>query len=153
MDQELDWLALTLTPGVGARTFHRLIQLFGSPARVLSAPRRQLEKVPGLRVSTIEAIKSLSLNKIAENEMARLRKLGFAIIRWGTEEYPNFLANIPDPPPFLYIKGTIKPEDEQAVAVVGSRHASTYGLNVCKKLCRDLAWQGWTVVSGMASCI
>jgi DNA processing protein len=42
------------------------------------------------------------------------------------------------------------PEDERAVAVVGSRQASTYGLNVCKKICQELAWQGWTVVSGMA---
>jgi len=48
------------------------------------------------------------------------------------------------------VKGTLLQEDERSVAVVGSRQASAYGLNVCKKLCRELAWQGWTVVSGMA---
>ncbi len=150
METEFGWLALTLAPGVGARTFHRLIQRFGSPDRVFTAPRSQLEQVPGLRVSTIDAIRSLHLDKAAKKEMARLRELGIHIIRWGTGEYPSFLANISDPPPLLFVKGTLVQEDERAVAVVGSRNASVYGLNVCKKLCRDLAWHGWTVVSGMA---
>jgi DNA processing protein len=150
MDTELGWLALTLVPGVGARTFHRLIHRFGSPARVFTAPRRHLEQIPGLKGDIIEAIRSPSLEKAAGKEMARLRELGIRIIRWGRKEYPNFLANIADPPPLLYIKGAFVQEDERAVAVVGSRNASAYGLNVCKRLCRDLAWQGWTVVSGMA---
>jgi DNA processing protein len=150
MGLERDWLALTLVPGVGARTFHRLIQRFGSPERVFAAPRRQLEQLPGLKGSTIDAIRSFPLDKGAKREMARLRQLGIHLVRWGTEEYPAFLANISDPPPLLYIKGTLVQEDERAVAVVGSRHASAYGLNVCERLCRDLAWQGWTVVSGMA---
>ena len=150
MDTELDWLALTLVPGVGARTFHRLIQRFGSPEQVFAASRLHLEQVPGLKKRSIDAIRSLHPDKAAREEMARLRKLGIRIIRWGTEEYPSFLANISDPPPLLYLKGTLLPEDGRAVAVVGSRHASAYGLQVCKKLCRDLAWQGWTVVSGMA---
>ena len=150
MDTELGWLALTLVPGVGARTFYRLIQRFGSPERIFAAPRSHLEQVPGLKGGTIDAIRSFPPDKAAKREMARLGELGIRIIRWGTEEYPTFLANISDPPPLLYMKGTLAPEDERAVAVVGSRQASAYGLSVCKKLCRDLAWQGWTIVSGMA---
>lgn len=150
METELDWLALTLIPGVGARTFHRLIQRFGSPDQVFAARRQHLEKVPGLKEASIKAIRSLPFKETAHREMARLRDLGIRIIRWGTGDYPHFLANISDPPPILYVKGTLSQVDEQAVAVVGSRQASTYGLTACKKLCRELAWRGWTVVSGMA---
>lgn len=150
MNTELGWLALTLVPGVGVRTFHRLIQRFGSPDRVFTARRSHLEQVPGLQKGSIEAIRSLEVRKTAEREMTRLRSLGIHLIQWDTEEYPAYLANISDPPPLLYLKGTLSQEDERAVAVVGSRQASPYGLSACKKLCRELAWQGWTVVSGMA---
>ncbi len=150
MNTELGWLALTLVPGVGARTFHRLIQRFGSPDRVFTARRSHLEQVPGLQKGSIEVIRSLEARKTAEREMTRLRSHGIHLIQWGTEEYPAYLANISDPPPLLYVKGTLLQEDERAVAVVGSRQASPYGLSACKKLCKELAWQGWTVVSGMA---
>ena len=150
MDADLGWLALTLVPGIGARTFHRLIQRFGSPDRVFTARRSHLEQVPGLKKGSIDAIGSRALIETAEKEMLRLRSLGIRMIQWGTEEYPPFLSNIADPPPLFYVKGKLLQEDERSVAVVGSRQASAYGLNVCKKLCRELAWQGWTVVSGMA---
>jgi DNA processing protein len=150
MDMELGWLALTMVPGVGARTFHRLIQRFDNPERVFAAGRQHLEQVPGLKKASIDAIRSFSLEETAKREMARLHSLGIRLIPWGTEEYPSFLTEIADPPPLLYLQGTLSQEDERAVAVVGSRQASVYGLNVCRKLCRELAWQGWTVVSGMA---
>ena len=150
MDTEHGWLALSLVPGVGARTFHRLIQRFGSPEQVFTAPRDHLGQVAGLKQSTVEAIMSFPFETAAKEERVRLRDLGVGIIRWGTEQYPSLLANIHDPPPLLYLRGTISPEDEMAVAVVGSRNATPYGLTVCKRLCEELALQGWTVVSGMA---
>lgn len=150
MDGELDWLALSLAPGIGGKTFHLLLRRFGSPERVFSSRRKDLEEIAGLKNRTIEAIKSSDLKKTAEREMSRLRTLNIHIIQWGTEKYPNYLANISDPPPLLYVKGTLLPEDERSVAVVGSRQASAYGLGVCKKICTELAWRGWTVVSGMA---
>ena len=150
MNPELGWLALRLVPGVGARTIYRLIQQFGSPERVFTASREHLGKVPGLKNRTIDAIRSFPAEKAAKREMTKLRTLGMHIIPWGARDYPGLLANIPDPPPILYVKGELLPEDERSVAVVGSRQASPYGLTVCKKLCAELAWQGWTVVSGMA---
>jgi DNA processing protein len=150
MDGELGWLALSLAPGIGGRTFHRLLRRFGSPDRVFTSSRKDLEEIPGLKRTTIEAIKSSALKETAEREMIRLHSLGIQIIQWATEKYPNYLANISDPPPLIYLKGTLLPEDERAVAVVGSRQATAYGLHVCQKICKELAWQGWTVVSGMA---
>ncbi len=150
MEVQVEWLALTLVPGIGARTFHRLLERFGSPERVFTARRNLLEEIPGLKKVTIDAITSSEAKITAEKEMNRLRSLGISVIQWGTEKYPEYLANISDPPPLLYVRGTLLPEDERAVAVVGSRQASAYGLGACKKICRELAWQGWTVVSGMA---
>ena len=134
MDGELGWLALSLAPGIGGRTFHRLLRRFGSPDRVFSARRDELEEIQGLKKATIDAIKSSTLRETAEKETTRLSSLGIQIIQWGTEKYPNYLANISDPPPLLYVNGTLLPDDERAVAVVGSRQASTYGLSVCKKM-------------------
>ena len=150
MDGELGWLALSLAPGIGYRTLHRLIRHFGSPGQVFTSRRRELKEIPGLKEKTIDAIKSSALRETAQKEMSRLLSLGIQIIQWGTEKYPNYLANISDPPPLLYLKGTLLPEDGRAVAVVGSRQASAYGLSVCEKICKELAWHGWTVVSGMA---
>ena len=151
MDEEFHWVALTLIPGVGARTFNRLLQRFGSPEQVFAASRRTLEEIPGLKRSSIEAIKSRALvEESARRELGRIRELNLRLLRWGTPEYPALLSNIPDPPALLYVKGHLTADDQRAVAVVGSRHPSAYGLTVCKKLCVELAWQGWTVVSGMA---
>jgi DNA processing protein len=150
MDGELGWLALSLAPGIGGKTFHLLLRRFGSPDRVFTSHHKDLEEIPGLKGRTIEAIKSSALKETAEREMSRLRTLGIQIIPWGTEKYPQYLTNISDPPPLIYVRGALLPEDERAVSVVGSRQASAYGLSVCKKICTELAWQGWTVVSGMA---
>jgi len=151
MNEEFHWLALALIPGVGARTFHRLLQRFGSPEQVFAASRRTLEEIPGLKRASIEAIKSRTVvGESARRELSRIRELNLGLLRWGTPEYPPLLSNIPDPPALLYVKGHLTPDDQRAVAVVGSRHPSAYGLTVCKKLCVELAWQGWTVVSGMA---
>jgi DNA processing protein len=151
MNSEFYWVALAMIPGVGARTFHRLLQRFGSPEQVFAASRRTLEEVSGLKGVSIDAIKSRSVaEESARRELGRIRELNLRLLRWGTPEYPPLLSNIPDPPAILYLKGRLTADDQRAVAVVGSRHPSAYGLTVCKKLCVELAWQGWAVVSGMA---
>jgi DNA processing protein len=151
MNEEFHWLALALIPGVGARTFHRLLQRFGGPEQVFTASRRTLEEVHGLKRTSIEAIKARTLvEESTRRALGRIRELNLRLLRWGTPEYPPLLSNIPDPPALLYVKGHLTLDDQRAVAVVGSRHPSAYGLTVCKKLCVELAWQGWSVVSGMA---
>lgn len=150
MDDEFHWLALGLIPGVGARTFHRLLQHFGNPQRVFLASAAELERIPGLQKRSIEAIQGFHLEETVGRELKRLQQMHIRMIRWGTAAYPAHLANIADPPALLYVKGEFSPEDERAVAVVGARQASGYGLAICKRLCMDLAERGWCVVSGMA---
>src|SRR3989338_930988 len=64
--------------------------------------------------------------------------------------YPKNLRNIYNPPKALYVNGVLRPDDETAVALVGSRRASDYGLEACEALAYELASRGVTVVSGMA---
>src|SRR3989338_9654267 len=66
------------------------------------------------------------------------------------KEYPKNLRNIYDPPKQLYVNGTLLGQDEMAVALVGSRRATQYGLEACEKLAYELAIRGVTIVSGMA---
>ena len=64
--------------------------------------------------------------------------------------YPHALRFIFDPPPELYIRGTMEPADVEAIAIVGSRDASAYGLATAERLARELAGLGITVISGLA---
>jgi len=64
--------------------------------------------------------------------------------------YPVLLRNIPDPPPVLYVDGELEPVDVQAVAIVGSRHATLYGIRIARTLAEELSRLGFTIVSGMA---
>ena len=65
-------------------------------------------------------------------------------------EYPKILRTLHSPPKALYVNGSFKEEDDFAVAIVGSRRASRYGIEMGEKLGYDLALSGVTVVSGMA---
>jgi len=64
--------------------------------------------------------------------------------------YPALLRNITDPPPVLYVDGELEPVDVQAVAIVGSRHATLYGIRTARTLAEELSRLGFTIVSGMA---
>ncbi len=85
-----------------------------------------------------------------DRELRRVAAVGAHILTWEDEAYPRLLAEIPDPPPILYIRGELKPEDAWAVAVVGTRRASTYGREVTRRLVSVLAQSGVTIVSGLA---
>src|SRR5436853_104255 len=66
------------------------------------------------------------------------------------ERYPAWLRAIHDPPAVLYCDGSVEPGDRQAVAIVGARRATPYGLRVTETLARELSQLGFTIVSGLA---
>ena len=86
----------------------------------------------------------------AAAELALCRRLGVSIVARGEAGIPRLLENIPDPPVLLYIRGTIEPRDELAIALVGSRRCTPYGARMAERLARALARTGFTVVSGLA---
>jgi len=144
------WIALNLTPGVGKVFYKRLINRFGSPEAVFSAPEHELMRVDGARRAAVKAIMSSDCMGKAEDEIAKADKAGAKVVLFPDEAYPSNLRNIHDPPPYLYVKGDLLLEDKVAVAIVGSRMATSYGRQVTRRIARDIAARGITIVSGGA---
>ncbi|QDU06860.1 DNA-processing protein DprA [Gimesia aquarii] len=146
----LEQIQLNLIQGVGPRIRHALMEQFGSASRILNAPRQELLNVPGVGTKLANAIIYRSAKSSAEEELKRCRESEFQILTEETQNYPSLLKEMPDPPSLLYCNGTLLPEDELAVAIVGSRKCTTYGLQQAEKLAGALARAGITVVSGLA---
>ena len=145
-----DWIALNMIRGIGPRTANHLLNLFGSPAQVFAASRLALEK-EGLKPETIRELHSAEILDKAGAEIERLEALGARIITIEDEDYPELLREIYDPPIALYVRGDLERACARpALAIVGSRRCSTYGINCAQSLSRDLAAHGLTIVSGMA---
>jgi len=147
--EELHWIGLKAVPGIGNVTFRRLLERFETPAAALSAPPAALAGVRGVTPAILEAIGSSSWRAFAEAECLRLATSGARIVTFTSADYPKSLFEIPDPPPFLYVRGKLRCH-ETAVAIVGSRRATAYGLQTTTRLAGALAGQGVTVISGMA---
>lgn len=145
-----DWIALNLVRGIGPRTANQLLSRFGSPAGVFAASRLALQK-EGLKPDTLQELKDSAILEKANAEIERLEKLNAQVITLEDDEYPDLLREIHDPPIALYVRGDLqKAMERPALAVVGSRRCSTYGVNVAESLSRDLASHGLTIVSGLA---
>jgi DNA processing protein len=121
-----------------------------SPEGILEASPEKLREVPGLQPKTLDALISVRDDPSAADETASVEASGVHLVSFEDAEYPVNLREIPDPPPVLFVRGRIVPEDERAVAVIGSRKASAYGVSVCGRLVRALVDHGFSVVSGMA---
>ncbi len=149
-DEKFYWLALKLVPGVGAVTFLRLVDYFGSPKDVLNANRQELARVKGISKKAIENIVSKKFEKDPEKELDEINRRGIKLICFNDPDYPENLATIHDPPPVLFVQGELSVRDVVSVAVVGSRSASYQGLAFTRRLCADLGRSGMVIVSGFA---
>jgi DNA processing protein len=127
MTVALDFLSLALVPGIGPRTLRDLLG------------RAALADIP------IDA----EARRRAEQQMKMAERAGARIVSWDDEDYPQLLKRTYDPPPVMWVRGTLRAE-ESAVAVVGSRGASAVGRLAARSMGRDLAAAGLTVVSGLA---
>lgn len=156
MDDLKYWLALNHVPGIGDVLYKRLIDYFKSPVKIFSSSVKELKKVEGVGdklagdILSVGSCGQTDWKKKVDTEISRIEKEKVRVITLSDDSYPENLKRIYDPPPFLYVKGDITKEDSRAVAIVGSRKASTYGRLMAERLSNDLASQGITVVSGMA---
>lgn len=142
-------VGLNLVPGIGSIRLRNLLELFGTAHHVLEASPEKLQLVPGIGCLTARRIASVRKEDI-KAELSAASGLGLRIIEYGSAEYPFSLSHISDPPLILYVKGSLTEQDSQAIAVVGSRNASFYGLSCSEKFSSRLAEAGFTIVSGMA---
>ena len=144
------WLRLIRADSVGPTTFAKLIKHFGSADRALGASVSELAKIDGVAFKTAEQIAATrgKFDIIAELELAQ--KLDIWIINIDDKRYPPALKQIYDPPPVLYIKGSLSREDNLAISIVGSRRCSLYGQEQSSRLAHFLSSAGFTICSGMA---
>ncbi|MGO9517605.1 MAG: DNA-processing protein DprA [Candidatus Korobacteraceae bacterium] len=147
--RQLQWLALSLTPGVGAGRGRRLVESFGGIDRLFAASLTNLEAagLPAAAAQSIALGKSLEL---AAAELDHARELGAKVIVPGDNEYPRRLLEIYDPPLVLYLRGNAEVIDKPGIAIVGTRHPTPYGTGMAERLACDLAVRGLVVFSGMA---
>ncbi len=144
------WLALSMAPGVGCVLFKRLTDGFGSPEEVFHATSKDLERIEGVGATVVAALRKFGWKGTVERELEKAEKLGVRLVTWDDAEYPSRLRDIYDPPPLLYIRGSLQEDDSHSVAVVGSRYPTIYGLMQAERIARGLGRRGITVVSGLA---
>ena len=146
----IDSLRLSMLPGIGPRTLASLLEQFGSPRHVLAASGPELACVPGVGPKLIHAIRTATHHVDVDAIIQWCRENDTQILCSQTDEYPRCLADLCDAPPILFARGELTAEDELAVAIVGTRHATTYGLKQAERFGYALARAGVTVVSGLA---
>ncbi|HYL67891.1 MAG TPA: DNA-processing protein DprA [Candidatus Angelobacter sp.] len=147
--QYLGWLALALTPGLGARMAGKLLQDFGSPEAIFSASLTALEarRLPAAVAQAIHTRQPLS---DAAKELAMVQAAGCRLLTWDEPEYPRRLREIYDPPTLLYVRGNVELLGRHLISIVGARRPTPYGNQMAERLGRDLADRGLVVTSGLA---
>lgn len=144
------WIWLATRSGIGARSCNALLRLFHSAEEIYEMTREEYSAVEGFEKRWLEPLLDKSLEE-AEEILAACDETGTEVLPYCDERYPERLKNIPDPPVVLYFKGKLPEFDnEAAIAVVGSRRCSPYGLLHAKQFSRLIANSGGIVVSGGA---
>ncbi len=149
MDKLLPWFCLKNVSGIGNHLFKRLIDRFNLPQYVFQASQQELLEVEGISKRQSAAILNYKAPQSIKAELDQVNQKGYKIITLADPLYPPLLKEIPDPPPFLYVSGSLDGSPKN-IAVVGSRNATAYGISTTQKLCADLCAHGITIVSGMA---
>ncbi len=143
-------LTLSLITGVGPLLQATLLQHFGSADQVLKQSAATLQRVDGVGTQLANRIAENSQISAAGEILHRCHELGVHLLQKWTDAYPQSLAHVHDSPELLYCRGLLKPQDNLAVAVVGSRRCTTYGRLQAERLAGSLVRAGFTVVSGLA---
>jgi DNA processing protein len=149
VEEKAYWIALNKVSGIGAVRMAALLAHCGSAEAAWRASILDL-KAAGLDRRSLENLLQARREMDVEAEWERVHKAGIQVLTLLDEEYPTNLRQIDAPPPVLYVRGALQPNDSWAVAIVGTRRASVYGREVALSLSRDLAANGITVVSGLA---
>jgi DNA processing protein len=149
-DELADALRLALISGVGPRLRKALLEEFGTAGAVLSAAPSDLRRVQGIGPELTRRIAVAKDDIDVQEEIERCAANRITILTESDPAYPRMLREIYDPPGILFVRGKILPPDAIAIAIVGSRHATQYGLAQAERLAGSLARAGITIVSGLA---
>ncbi len=142
------WIALSTVAGLGGESFRRLLAAFGGPEAVLQAGRHDLSGIvePALAGRILQGPD----RQAVEVALKWLEEPANDLVTLADEDYPRLLLNVPDPPPFLYLRGNRSLLGRQAIAIVGSRNATPQGIENARNFARVLSDAGLCIVSGLA---
>lgn len=149
MDDKRYWIGFTLIKGIGAVRFQRLLERFGDAESAWGAAPAELAQA-GLSLKLIERLVAVREKVELDRIWDQIQTKGIQVLTWLDESYPRRLKEIEQPPPVLYLRGELIPEDTWAVAIVGTRRVTPYGRQVTEEIAAFLAANGVTVVSGLA---
>jgi DNA processing protein len=144
-----DWLALSLSPGMGPTRARKLVEHFGSAEAVFHASLTELEAT-GMQAASAQAIATGKSAELAREEIARAAEQGATLLSCEDACYPQRLKEIYDPPLLLYVRGNAELLNHPGIAMVGTRHPTPYGSGMAERLACDLAAHGLVIISGMA---
>jgi DNA processing protein len=145
----LEWLAISLTPGLGPTKARKLVEHFGSAEAVFHASLTELEST-GIQAVSAQSIATGKSAETAREEMARAAAAGVTVLSTEDSCYPPRLKEIYDPPLVLYVRGNPEVLPQPGIAMVGTRHPTPYGSGMAERLASDLAGHGLVIISGMA---
>jgi DNA processing protein len=148
IDEQLQWVRLSLINGIGSQTFCQLLRAFGTPSNIFSTSIKQLKTVVSEKIAL--AIHEQMQYETIDATRLWLNQTNNSLITLADPDYPKILLETIDPPPFLYAKGNIQLLNQASIAIVGSRNASVQGEKNAEAFAFDLANHGLCVVSGLA---
>ena len=143
-------IALNMLPTMGPVRLRKLLEVFETPDRVLAARRDALRAVEGIGSEVADQIVQWESIVDLPAELERIRQFGARVITAESPLYPRQLREIHAPPIVLYVWGELTERDQHAIAIIGSRRTTHYGMESAKKLSYQLAYAGLTVISGLA---
>ncbi len=151
-------LVLSQIPGLGPARINALLTHIGSSCALFDTPPEKFAHVPGIGMTVARTITGFLHNshtleqakQSAERQLSLLDRYQANLVTITDPLYPPLLREIFDPPPYLFVRGTIEHAHAPCISVVGTRKASLYGKKAVECICRDLVAEGYTIVSGLA---
>ncbi|MEN8171319.1 MAG: DNA-processing protein DprA [Chloroflexota bacterium] len=148
-DSRLYWIGLNLVKGIGAVRLRALLDVFGDVQTAWGASAEAL-RASGLSQKIVQNLVQLRADISLDQIWEQIQSDDIQVLTWDDDHYPERLREFTNAPPVLYIRGTLVAADAWAVAIVGTRRATSYGRQVTDETARTLAQSGVTIVSGLA---
>ncbi len=145
-EEQVYWLGFTLIPGVGRKRIDMLLNAFGSLSRAWHASESEATRHGFNGAKLVAARQRVDL----QAEYNKVKAARARLITLEDDDYPSLLKPLPDAPALLYVRGTLLPSDQRALAIVGTRSATPYGRDVTSQLAAELTRQWVTIISGLA---
>lgn len=147
LHKDRDLFILSRIPGLGSVKIQKLLQSFENTQELLSASQDVIAEQAGLSIAS-HWTKAKFEN--FQQEWEQLLSEGITPLSYRNKNYPPSLLKLRDYPIILYMKGHYLPKDHKSIAVIGTRNATLYGLEMARQLSSELAAHGYTIVSGLA---